>query len=224
MSTPAEQLVLPLPVRTARGRDDFFVAPCNALAVQQLDNWQDWSHGKLALVGPHGSGKTHLVHVWAAQTGADILDAKSLNADISAEAVVVEGADKIAGNAAAQEQLFHLHNACNAAQRPLLLTGQTAPARWGIELPDLVSRLSAIQIANLEPPDDTLLSMILIKLFNDRQVSVGPKLIAYLVNHMGRSYADAIALVAKLDTAGFSRKRRLTVNLAAQILADSDER
>lgn len=222
MSTAAEQLVLPLPVRAARGRDDFFVAPCNALAVQQLDNWQDWPQGKLALIGPTGAGKTHLAHVWADQTGAVIVNAKTLHADMSDDAVVVEGADEIAGNAAAQEALFHLHNAMNTAQKPLLITGQAAPARWGIELPDLVSRLSAIHVAKLDLPDDTLLSMIMVKLFADRQVAVGPDLISFLVKRIARSYADAISTVEVLDKAAFSRNRPLTVRLASEILAEND--
>ncbi|MBL4808007.1 MAG: chromosomal replication initiator DnaA, partial [Rhodobacteraceae bacterium] len=107
--TTAEQLVLPLPVRAAQGRDDFFIAPCNALAVQQLDNWPNWQNGKLALVGPMGAGKTHLAHVWAAQTGAKIIDAAELaDGALGDGAVVVEGADDISGNPVAQENLFHL--------------------------------------------------------------------------------------------------------------------
>jgi len=222
----AQQLVLPLPVRSALGRDDFFVAPCNAMAVQQLDAWQDWPNGKLALVGPTGAGKTHLAHVWAAQTGAKIIDATDI--DLigleSAAAVVVEGGGDISGNHAAQEQLFHLHNAMHADKRPLLLTGRNAPARWLIELPDLVSRLSAIPVVHLETPDDALLSMMMVKLFADRQVSVSPELIAYLLKHMDRSYGDALALVQALDKAAFSQKRPLTVHLARQILANIHER
>ncbi len=219
MTQSSEQLLLPLPLRSARGRDDFFVAKCNALAVQQLDDWQNWPHGKLALIGPAGSGKTHLAHVWAAQSGAEIIEATAIDAQTDARAVVVEGADKIAGNAAAQEQLFHLHNALNASKRSLLITGQTPPSRWRLELPDLVSRLLAIQVTHLELPDDSLLSMIMVKLFADRQVNVGPDLISFLVKRMGRSYTEAITLVETLDQAAFSSKRPLTARFAAQILA-----
>ncbi len=221
MSTTSEQFVLPLPVHTARGRDDFFVAPCNAFALQTLENWHEWPDLKLALTGPEGSGKTHLAHVWAEQTGAVVVDATTLDVTLlqDAPAIVVEGGDRILANPAAQENLFHLHNAMNASKRPLLITGRAAPARWGLELPDLVSRLSAIQVARLDPPDDALLGMILVKLFADRQVAVGPDLIAYLVKRVGRSYQAVINTVSQLDNAAFSRKKPLTVRLAAQILA-----
>ena len=47
-----EQLVFDLPVETAFGRDDFFTSDANSVAVQAIENWQDWPLGKLVLVGP----------------------------------------------------------------------------------------------------------------------------------------------------------------------------
>ncbi|MEO0401886.1 MAG: chromosomal replication initiator DnaA, partial [Pseudomonadota bacterium] len=75
----AEQLGLNLPARTALGRDDFLVAPSNALALAMIDGWQDWQGAKMVLSGPPGAGKTHLTHVWAAASGAHILSAKDLD-------------------------------------------------------------------------------------------------------------------------------------------------
>ena len=77
----AEQLNFDLPVRAALGRDDFFVSPANAMAMGLVDLWPNWSAGKLVLSGPKGAGKTHLVHVWAAMSGAHIVSATSLHKD-----------------------------------------------------------------------------------------------------------------------------------------------
>ena len=74
------QLVLDLPARPALGRADFFVSPANALALAQVDAWPDWPARRLAVVGPAGAGKTHLVHVWAARSGANVLAAADLGA------------------------------------------------------------------------------------------------------------------------------------------------
>ena len=97
MST-AEQLVLDLPVRQALGRDDFFVAPCNEMAVAQLDGWARWPEGRLVLAGPSGSGKTHLAHVWADMSGARIIEAAALLPEDAAPTLVVENAAQIGGN------------------------------------------------------------------------------------------------------------------------------
>ncbi len=214
-----KQLVLDLPTRAALGRDDYFVAPCNAMALRVLEGWRDWPGGKLALCGPRASGKTHLAHVWAQQVGAGIVAAADLRGvPLALTPMVVEDVDRIGGNRDAQTALFHLYNNAHAAGHALLVTGQDAPTRWPIELPDLASRLGSLMVTMLEMPDDTLLAAMLVKLFHDRQLSVGPALISYLTPRMGRTYGDVVDLVARLDHAGLSRKKPLTVRLAASVL------
>jgi chromosomal replication initiation ATPase DnaA len=213
-----EQLVLDLPTRPALGRAEFFVSPANRVALAQVDAWP-WPGGRLAVVGPPGSGKTHLAHVWAARAGARILAAADLAgldlATLPADAaLVVEDADRTAD--LAEETLFHL---CNRVGASLMLTGREPPARWPVALPDLASRLEATPLARLEPPDDALLAAVLVKLFADRQLAVAPGLIRYLLSRMDRSFAAAEALVAALDRAGLARHRPLTARLAAEVLA-----
>ena len=217
----AEQLAFDLPVREALGREDFLVAPANALALDAIDGWRGWPGGKLVLTGPAGAGKTHLAHVWAAETGARVVAATALDpAETLAAAgrVVVEDAERIAGDRAAEEALFHLHNMLAADDGRLLLTARRAPAHWPLVLPDLASRVQAAGIARLETPDDALLSALIVKLFADRQIAVSPALVRYLVARMERSFAAARALVAALDARALERGRPVTRALAAELL------
>ncbi len=211
----AQQLVLDLPVRQALGRDDFFVAPCNELAVAQLEGWARWPEGRLALVGPANSGKTHLAHVWAAMSGAPIIEAAALLPEDAAPALVVENVDRIGENEAA---LFHVYNRMNAEGGALLVTGRAAPSRWPLALPDLRSRLQSLPVVALEAPDDTLLAMIMAKLFEDRQLPVSPRLISYLLKRVGRSYAAVNALVEGLDKAALAAGKPLSVPFASRYL------
>ena len=55
-----EQLVLGFTLKEALQKDDFFISPSNLEAVTLLDNTEHWGSGALLLVGPKGSGKTHL--------------------------------------------------------------------------------------------------------------------------------------------------------------------
>ncbi|MWD27007.1 chromosomal replication initiator DnaA [Aquicoccus sp. SCR17] len=221
----ARQLSFDLPVRTALGREDFFVSPANALAVAQIDAWRDWPGRKLLLYGPEGAGKTHLAHVWAAESGARVIAADELpGADIpglAAGHVAVEDVDRIAGNRPAQEALFHLHNLALAEGHAVLLTGTAAPAGWPLTLPDLKSRIQGTQAARLDPPDDALLEALLLKLFADRQLAPRTRLIRWLVPRMGRSFRDAQELVARLDSAALTSGRPLDLALARSVL-DSD--
>lgn len=212
------QLAFSLPTAEAMTREDFFLAPSNALALQSLEGWQGWPGRKLLLIGPEGAGKTHLAHVWSALSGAEIVAGPDLaRADIAALAgrpVVVDDADCIGP---AEAQLFHLHNLATSGAA-LLLTARTPPRDWGLTLPDLVSRMQATQIATLDLPDDALLSAVLVKLFADRQVAVPSNLIPYLIGRMPRSIGAARALVANLDARALAAGRPITRALAAEVL------
>ena len=217
-----EQLTFDLPGEPAMGRGDFFVSPGNAAAVQSIQSWQDWPQGKLVLVGPPGAGKTHLAHVWAALTGARIVAAGDLAAEridlLATAPVAVEDAETLAGNRDGEAALFHLHNLAGAQGQPLLVTAHLPPARWSLGLPDLASRMQGSAMVSLEPPDDALLAAVLVKLFNDRQLAVDAALVNYLISRMERSFAGAGVLVAALDRAALSRKRRLTPRFAGEVL------
>ncbi|MDD9722923.1 DnaA/Hda family protein [Sulfitobacter sp. PR48] len=218
----ARQLGFDLPSRTALGRDAFFAAPSNAMALSMIDQWPGWPGGKLALTGPEGAGKTHLAHVWADQAQARIIPARSL-VDVEVPALAtgplaVEDVPDIAGNDAAQTALFHLHNLILAEGHTLLLTGTPPVAQWGLTLPDLVSRMRGATAVALEAPDDMLLTALLVKLLADRQLTPKPDLVPYLLSRMDRSFAAAIALVQRLDAASLAQKRPLTRQLAAQVL------
>lgn len=210
----SQQLSFDLPSRPALERDDFFISPSNALAVALIDAPLSWSNAKLLLIGPQGSGKTHLALVWAAQSGAQIISANTLTEDMVPDllstAVVVEDVDQIAGSRQHETALFHLHNLAQAEGQPLLLSARTPPQRWGLTLPDLASRLQALQIAQLDPPDDNLLTALLMKLFVDRQLNPAPDVIPFLARRIDRSFAAAQDVVAALDTAALAAKRPLT--------------
>jgi chromosomal replication initiation ATPase DnaA len=218
----ATQLGLDLPARTALGRDDFMVAPSNAIALSMIDRSGTWPLYKLVLSGPEGSGKTHLTHVWAAATQARIIAAHALTPDmvddLATGPVAIEDVPDIRTDDVAQTALFHLHNLLQSAQMPLLMTGAPAPSHWRMSLPDLQSRIDAAGHAALEAPDDSLLAAVLGKLFNDRQVTPRPDVIPYLVTHMERSFDAAGLIVAALDSASLARKKPVTRSLAAELL------
>ena len=138
-----------------------------------------------------------------------------------AAALVIENADTVAGDTAAETALFHLHNHMTGRGGLLLLTAARAPRDWGLTLPDLQSRMEATATATLLPPDDALLGAVLVKLFADRQLQVAPGFIRWLVRRIDRSFATARAVVAALDAEALATKRPINSTLAAGLL-DSD--
>ena len=216
----AAQLAFDLGHRSAFGREDFWVAPGNREAVDWIDRWPAWPGHALALFGPAGCGKTHLAQVFALRAQARVLDSTEVVTpaigDIVAahKALVLENGEAVI----APEALFHLFNAVRENGGFLLLTSREPPARWHVGLPDLSSRLAAVPAVRIASPDDAMIEAVLVKLFADRQLTVTPEVIAYLVRHMDRSFAALRSLVARADALALAEQRPVTVPLVKSLL------
>ena len=219
MTTPA-QIPLELPYRAAMGAADFLVAPCNRDAVAWLDRWPDWPASALVIHGDEGCGKTHLTHVWQAQSGAVAVDREALTTDNvpdllgDAAACFMEDADR----GLDEEALLHLYNLLAERGGHMLLTARGPASRWGVALPDLSSRLATAMSVAVGAPDDELIAGVLIKHFLDRQIRVDPAVVTFLLGRMERSFAAARRVVAALDATALAEKRGITVPLAREVL------
>ena len=214
------QLVLALDHAESFAREDFLSGASNAAALAQIERWPDWGGQALVVVGPAGSGKSHLAGIWAANTGARFLAARALApalvpAALATGAVVVEN---LAAGEFDERALFHLLNLAREEQAFVLLTARSAPAGWTIGIADLASRLKSLPVAALTAPDEALLRAVLVKLFADRQLAVDESLLGYLLKRIERSVAAARSVVAALDQEALRQKRPLTRALAAEIL------
>ena len=206
----AHQLAFDLPADVRLGAEDFFVSDANEQAFAMVLAPQAWPNGKLALIGPPGSGKTHLARVFAAQSDATVMMASHADPDapLPVGPLVVEDCDALP--AECEEWLFHAHNHLAQLGAPLLVTGKTAPARWGIALPDLASRLTAATTVTITTPDAPLLTAVLLKHFQDRQLAPTPNAIAYLIKHLPRSFEAVRHIVETLDREALAQSKALT--------------
>ena len=221
MNVP-RQLALALPHAESFARDDFLTGTSNADALATIERWPDWADRVLALTGPEGAGKSHLAAIWAEKAGARRVAARALGetdllGSLATGALVVEDASAELDERA----LFHLLNLVREEDGYFLLTARSAPATWGVALPDLVSRLRALPVVTVSAPDDALLRAVMVKLFADRQLSDDENLIAYLATRIERSFAAAREAVAQLDREALRQKRGVTRALAAELLGAS---
>ena len=214
------QLAFALPHAESLTRDNFLEGPANAQGLALIDCWPGWPNRVMLLVGPEGSGKSHLGAIWAEQSGARSTTAHAMTAAavpgaLATGALVVED---LRPSDFDERALFHLMNMAREDQAFVLITARTPPSSFEVELRDLRSRLRAVPVVSLLPPDDALFRALIVKYCADRQLTVDEAVVGYLATRIERSYAAARHAVGLLDTEALRQGRPVTRALAAEVL------
>jgi len=213
------QLAFTLPHAESLTRDNFLEGPANAAGVALIDAWPEWPNRVMWLAGPEGAGKSHLAAIWAEQAGARSTMARALTPEavpgaLATGALVVED---LQPNAFDERALFHLLNLAREDGAYVLITARSAPSALQIELRDLRSRLRAVPVVSLLPPDDQLFRALIVKFCADRQLTVDEAVVSYLATRIERSYAAAQQAVERLDAEALRQGRPVTRALAAEL-------
>jgi chromosomal replication initiation ATPase DnaA len=201
-------------------RDNFLEGPANAAGIALVDAWPEWPNRIMLLVGPQGSGKSHLASIWAEQSGARSTAARALTpaavpGALATGALVVEDLNP---SEVDERALFHLMNLAREDEAYVLITARVPLVALEIELRDLRSRLRAVPVVSLLPPDDQLFRALIVKFCADRQLAVDEAVVSYLATRIERSYAAARQAVELLDTEALRLGRPVTRTLAAELL------
>ena len=219
---PGVQLTLGFPHEPTTSRADFVVGRANAEAITLIEAMPEWPLRGMFLLGPEGSGKSHLTAVWCEFPGAARIAGRDL-ASADADRLTAGGAvavEDLHDGPIDEPALFHLLNLATERDAKVLVTSRAGTGALGLSLPDLISRLRAMRLVTLASPDDDLLRRVLTKLFADRQLQVDPGVIGYIATRMERSFAAANRIVAALDHAALAAGTAVTRRLAAQVLGD----
>jgi chromosomal replication initiation ATPase DnaA len=217
------QLAFALPHAESLSRDNFLEGPANAAGLALVESWPDWPNRVMLLVGPEGSGKSHLAAIWAEQAGARSTSAHALTpaevpGELATGALVVEDLRSAEFD---ERALFHLLNLAREDAAFVLITARVPAASLEIELRDLRSRLRAIPTVTLLPPDDQLFRALIVKFCADRQMSVDETVVSFLVTRIERSFVAARQAVEHLDSEALRLGRPVTRALAAELLRES---
>jgi chromosomal replication initiation ATPase DnaA len=220
MTPKNQQLVLDLPHRQALGRDDFLVTASNSAAVELIDQWPNWPSYAAIIVGPPGSGKSHLTEVWRQKSGALLAKARALGIEtiphlLNSKTLAIEIDGEFEERA-----LFHALNLGLQQQDHILITAQTLPSKWKLKIPDLLSRLNALPVVAILPPDDELLRGVVLKLFFDRQIAIDQATLSYMLLRMPRSLKAARDIVTAIDEQAFIEKAEITRPFVARVLVN----
>jgi len=217
------QFILPFSHAPHYADEDFVESPSNQDARAWLDRPQSWPQSRLVLSGPEGSGKTHLLHMWAQRFQAEVRPVQSLRGlpePPKTSALAIDDADEAPDEAA----LFHVLNLAAEARVLLLLTARLAPAIWQIGLPDLASRVRSSAHVAIGPADEPLLRTLLVRLASDRQLIIPSALADFMLLRLPRTQAAVREAVARLDRVSMAAGGHPNRALAAAVIAEISDR
>ena len=195
------QFALPLDWSAAGSNDPpLIVGDCNAEALRFLAASARWPVRTAILVGPPKSGRSLIGRVFARTSGGRVIDGPAT---------------------LSEEALFHGWNAAQTSGQPLLVIADAPPAEWGVTLPDLKSRLSAVPVVRIGELDDAHARDLIEVQFAQRGIAIAPDVSDFIAHRMHRSHAVLARIVDTLDTASLAQSRRIGKRLAGEVLRDA---
>ena len=208
----SDQLILKFPEHKAYKREDFYVSPSNEEAYDFINSWPKWVKRIANIFGPPGSGKTHITSILKNKTSVLEVEANSLSEKIfsefkTKESLIIRNLDENIS----EELLFSIWNVALQDNKYLLTTSLKSISSYKFKLPDLKSRINSCLSIGIKLPSDELISVILVKNFSDKQITVDKKQIDYIIKRIDRSYEKISEFISILDK--YSLKKGSPLNL-----------
>lgn len=197
-----EQIVLPMEWRTGPANEEILIGESNRAVLDALVLWQDWPNHTAILVGPPRSGRSLLANRFRQLTAGEVVDDAESRDD---------------------NDLFHQWNRAREHARPLLMTSLEPPSRWGVELPDLRSRLGAAMLMRIGVPDEELTGQLIVRHLSDFGTGISPDALAYALKRIERSYAAAENFAIAANDAALAAGRPITLAIVKPLLAGQGE-
>ena len=219
----SKQLYFDMPDKTALGIEDYIITESNSFAFDLISRMIRGEINQGVISGPSFSGKTHLSKILIKNIGSNESlyidrDYKKIIEKVgSSNLIVIENIDKVLEDKS-EEDLFHIINFTKENDKKLLMTSCKSISNIEFKLEDLKSRLNAILEAKIMQPDDELMKLVLIKIFNDKQLLIKPNVINFLKSRLERSYKSINDFIEKIDKFSLEKGKKITIALINDLI------
>ena len=219
----SKQLYFDMPDKTALGIEDYIITESNSFAFDLISRMIKGEINQGVISGPSFSGKTHLSKILIKNIGSNESlyidrDYKKIIEKVgSSNLIVIENIDKVLEDRS-EEDLFHIINFTKESDKKLLMTSGKSISNIEFKLEDLKSRLNAVIEAKIMQPDDELMKLVLIKIFNDKQLLINPNVIDFLRSRLERSYKSINDFIEKIDKFSLERGKKITIALINDLI------
>lgn len=209
-----------------------FVPGANAGAIALLRDALIAAQGVVYLWGGAGTGKSHLLEACCNDGSVRHRRVAYLPlADHALEPCVLEGlgdiellciddVDRVAGERAWEEALFHLYNQAELAAALIVLSARVAPRTPAWKLPDLASRLTAGVVWRLRTLDEGARRDALQLHARERGFDLSDEVVRYVMKRRRRDMMSLLEFLDRLDHSSLAAQRRITVPFVKSLLEE----
>jgi DnaA family protein len=177
----------------------------------------------LAIWGPPGCGKSHLLHAVAetVRGQGQLVWYAPLREPLDAPPTQSPGAvllldDLEAADPATQEQLFHAFNWANRLGQRWLVASQTPPNRLPFR-EDLRTRLALLPSFSVQPLDDVGRAQLLQRRAAQLGVILSDEAVRFLLTHLPRSIPELLLALEAASEESLRRGKPITVHLLKEV-------
>ena len=215
-----DQLIFKFPFSKKYYEHDFFVSSNNFSAYKLIESWPSWPGKLLNIFGASGSGKTHLAKILEKKIHKiKLINAKNISNKIIEEMNNLDCLiiDRFDNNI--DEKLFYtIINQSKQLEKYLLINSVLPIKNHRFSLEDLKSRINSFVYIGIDLPTDDLLKVIISKTLSDKQISINPKILDYIINNVERSYEKLLKFLKDVDELSLSTGKSININLIKKVL------
>jgi DnaA-homolog protein len=185
------------------------------------------------LCGPHGAGKTHLLHAICAAAAASgaragyvpFAELGSLGVGVleglpQLQCLCLDDLDSVVGNADWERAIFGVLREVEERGGSLVIAAQSPPALVQWALADLGSRCAAGAVLQLRPLDEAEQLAALRLRARVRGVELPDETLQWLQRRFPRDMRALYEVLDTLDKAALAAQRRLTIPFIREVLAE----
>ena len=215
-----DQLIFKFPFSKKYYEQDYFVSSNNFAAFKLIEEWPSWPGKWLNIFGDSGSGKTHLAKILEKKiNNTKLINAKDINNEIiqkleNIECLIIDNFK----NNIDEKLLYSILNQSKQLENYILITSNLSIKETKFSLRDLESRMNSFLYFGIELPTDDLLKVIISKTLSDKQISINPKILDYILNNVERSYDKMFKFLKDLDELSLSTGKSININLIKKVL------
>ena len=214
------QLVFKFPFKTRYFEQDFFVSSNNFSAYKLIESWPNWPGKWVNIIGPTGSGKTHLSKILEKKIKRlKVVDETNVNDEIISElrnfdCLIIDNFK----NKIKDKLLYSILNQSKQLENFIVINSKLQLNKFEIKLKDLKSRFNSFIFIGIDLPTDDLLQVIISKSFSDKQIYLNPKVSEYIIKNVDRSYEKMFKFLGDLDELSLSSGKSININLIKKVL------